>query len=269
MVSTIRLPSYGAGNMMHSFLKFSLLGLLTVGNTVFAAGTLGENQIISSKFMGYDLQYRVYLPEAYETLENLPVIYVTDGQWYISEGDMHLKIDKEIADGNIEPVIAVFVDNRDPHNLRDNRRNSEFICNKNYARFYEQELVPKIAADYKTRNNRESRVILGLSFGGLNSACFGFYAYRSFAGIAMQSPALHPVKNLFEMYEQFGKLPIRIFLSTGTIRDNTNANRRWHRHLKKLGYEVTYREVRESHNWKNWRPLMDDVLKTFFAVKGN
>jgi len=253
--------------MMRLFTLLVWLCLVFAASTVHSAGTLTDNRIISSFALEYDLQYRVYLPEGYETLENLPVIYITDGQWYIGGGDMPAKIDEEILEGRIEPVIAVFIDNRDPHNLRDNRRNYQFFCNKDYVRFFGEELIPEIDGDFKTHADRESRVILGLSFGGLNSACFGVYAYPIFAGIAMQSPALHPVRNLYDMYSQAGKLPIKIFISSGSVNDNTQANRRWHKHLKEIGYDVEYREIRQGHNWKNWRPLLDDVLQTYFSVQ--
>jgi enterochelin esterase-like enzyme len=152
-----------------------------------------------------------FATQGYETLDNLPVIYVTDGQWYTREGDMHLVIDEEIAEGRISPVIAVFVDNRDPYDPANNRRNSQFFCNKNYARFFEEELVPLIDSGHKTSAVRDDRVILGLSFGGLNSACFGIDTNTTFAGIAMQSPALHPVKDLQERYEQANLMPLKFF----------------------------------------------------------
>jgi enterochelin esterase-like enzyme len=30
---------------------------------------------------------------------------------------------------------------------------------------------------------------------------------------------------------------------------------------------MEYIEVREGHNWNNWRPLIDDVLKFFYEIK--
>ena len=76
-------------------------------------GTLGPNQIFTSQALGYDLQYRVYSPPGEHS--ELPVLYVTDGQWYIEPGELHVVLDQMIAEGSIEPVLAVFVDNRDPH----------------------------------------------------------------------------------------------------------------------------------------------------------
>ena len=31
-----------------------------------------------------------------------------------------------------------------------------------------------------------------------------------------------------------------------------------------MGYPVKYQKVPGSHNWDNWRPLLDDVMIYFF-----
>ncbi len=231
--------------------------------------TLSENLRIESEILGYALQYRVYTPPGYEDLSNLPVIYVTDGQWYIDSGEMPALMDQLIAEGKIQPAIAVFIDNRNPDNLNENRRNRQFFCNQRYADFYAKELTPHIDATYKTSGQRSSRVILGLSFGGLNSACFGLQAYNTFEGIAMQSPAMHPVPNLFNQYKNVGKLPINIFLSSGTYRDNEARTRAFRDVLTDIGYNFHYVEVPFDHSWENWKPLLDDVLIYYFGDSTN
>lgn len=229
------------------------------------SGTLTDNQIITSDVLGYDLQYRVYLPSGHLAMHDLPVIYVTDGQWYIGQGEMTALLDRLIESNEIEPVIAVFVDNRDPHNLSNNRRNSQFMCNTEYVRFYSDELIPHIDSAYHTGAHRTERVILGLSFGGLNSVCFGIHGHDSFEGIAIQSPAMRPVPSVYSSYEDSTKLPIKIFLSSGTFGDNEDSTRRLKRILESKGYEMKYLEVPFEHNWEKWKPLLDDVLLYFFS----
>ena len=233
-------------------------------STSVRPGTLTDNQIITSDVLGYDLQYRVYLPSGHLAMQDLPTIYVTDGQWYIDSGEMPALLDRMIESNEIEPVIAVFVDNRDPHNLSNNRRSSQFRCNTEYVSFYSDELIPYIDSAYNTEADRTERVILGLSFGGLNSVCFGIQGHDSFEGIAMQSPAMRPVPSVFSSYEDSTKLPIKIFLSSGTFGDNEESTRRLKRILQSKGYEMKYLEVPFEHNWKNWKPLLDDVLVYFF-----
>ena len=45
-------------------------------------GSLTENILVKSTHLGYYVQYQVYTPVGYESLENLPVIYILDGQEY-------------------------------------------------------------------------------------------------------------------------------------------------------------------------------------------
>ncbi len=241
--------------------------LLANTTSAFALdGKLSANQRISSAYLGYDLQYRVYTPPGIEGLENVPTIYATDGQSYISSGSMHRILDREIKRGNIKPVVAIFVDARDPDNLANNRRNSQYFCNIDYLKFYVGELIPTISDDYPVSLSQNDRVIMGLSFGGLNAACFGLMAPSTFGGIAMQSPAMHPVPKLPELYATENLRPIRVFFSIGRQNDNTLAGRSFREILEEKGYDVFYKEVNEGHNWRNWKPLLDDVLKHFFPA---
>ena len=165
-------------------------------------------------------------------------------------------------------MLVVFVDSRNPDNLQQNRRNQQFFCNPRYVDFFTDELLPTIDKEYPSSAMRDDRVILGLSFGGRNSACFGLMAYDSFAGIAMQSPAnSEMVDELRFQYMAQEKLPLKFFMSVGTVNDNTQAGRQLMETLKFQGYDLTYCEVNEGHDWDNWAPLLDDVLYTFFPTE--
>ena len=244
------------------------LVLSSICGPVFADGKLSDNIRIFSDSLGYDLQYRVYEPEGMRRNSELPALYITDGQWYISRGELPALLDGEIAAGNIEPVLVVFVDSRNPDNLQQNRRNQQFFCNPRYVDFFTDELLPTIDKEYPSSAMRDDRVILGLSFGGRNSACFGLMAYDSFAGIAMQSPAnSEMMEELRFQYMAQEKLPLKFFMSVGTVNDNTQAGRQFMETLKFQGYDLTYCEVNEGHDWDNWEPLLDDVLYTFFPTE--
>ena len=245
-----------------------ILFLSVCCSPLWANGELSEDIRISSDVLDYDLQYRVYVPEGMRRNSQLPTLYITDGQWYISRGELPALLDREIAAGNIEPVLVVFVDSRNPDNLQQNRRNQQFFCNPRYVDFFTEELLPTIDKEYATSAVRDDRVILGLSFGGRNSACFGLMAHDSFAGIAMQSPAnSEMVDELRFQYMAQDKHPLKFFMSVGTVNDNTQAGRQLMETLKFQEYDLTYREVNEGHDWDNWGPLLDDVLHTFFSTE--
>ena len=69
--------------------------------------TLSDNIIIKSENLGYNLQYRVYMPEGINQNMFLPTIYITDGEAYIKYGKLPELLDKAINANRIEPVIAV------------------------------------------------------------------------------------------------------------------------------------------------------------------
>jgi enterochelin esterase-like enzyme len=231
-----------------------------------ASAELTPDIRISSDALGYDLQYRVYVPERAQPDARMPVIFVADGSWYIRPLQMPLTMDRLIDDGRIEPVVAVFVDARDPDDLAVNRRYEQFYCNLDYLRFYTEELIPAIEAAYPVQRTREGRAVLGLSFGGLNAACFGILGWETFSEIGMHSPALHPVRTIVPTYEKFERLPLRIFLSTGWPDDNTAKNRGFAKVLKQKGYDMKFVQTRAGHDWRNWKPLIDDVLLFFYST---
>jgi enterochelin esterase-like enzyme len=245
-----------------------ILLLLAWCGPLWANGKLSDDIRLFSEALGYDLQYRVYEPEGIHRNSELPALYITDGQWYISRGKLPALLNREVAAGNIEPLLVVFVDSRNPDNLQQNRRNQQFFCNPRYVDFFTEELLPAVDKEYPTSAVREDRVILGLSFGGRNSACFGLMAHDSFAGIAMQSPAnTEMVDELRFQYMAQEKLPLKFFMSVGTVNDNTQAGRQFMETLKFQEYDVTYREVNQGHDWDNWGPLLDDLLYTFFPAQ--
>jgi len=255
---------------MNKFIKYVVtLGLIFTFN-VQAKSHLSDNIRIHSNELNYALQYRVYTPDGVKNTGKLPTLYVADGQWYLSAGNMAEVLDAEISSGRIEPIIVIFIDNRNPDDLSENRRNRQFFCNEKYVSFYQKELLPTITTNYPASNNRSDRVIQGLSFGGYNAACFGLLAFEEFAGISMHSPAnSEMLKELQKVYGKTEKLPLKMFLSFGNKSDNQYEGRNFRNVLKKKGYELEYKEVRFGHNWRNWAPLLDDSLQWFFAPKSN
>ena len=244
------------------------LSLLVANIAVASEGILSENQRISSAQLGYDLQYRIYRPASTSAEDKLPSLYVTDGQWYLEQGNFKSVLDEAIGSGLVEPVLVVFLDSRDPDKLAESRRDAEFMCSMDFATFFASELVPTISLEQPVSLSRDDRVILGFSFGGLNSACFGLMLSDVFAGVAMQSPASGDHLDVVrESYEQREALPLKVFLSAGTKNDNLAAVKRFKRVLERKGYDLTYIKVREGHDWQNWGPLLDDVLVTFFPSR--
>jgi enterochelin esterase-like enzyme len=231
-----------------------------------AGGKLEGPIRISSEELGYDLQYWIYLPE--DARKPIPELYVTDGQVYLGSGRMAELLDKEIEDGRIAPIAAIFVDSRDPDYPEETRRNREFMCKTDYAKFYISELMPEISRKWTGGNPETHRGIMGVSFGGINAACFGMLMPGVFQVLIMQSPASDKHLDVInELYRERDRNPSSIFISHGGPQDNESAARRFVATLNEKGYPVRHVQNNGGHDWENWRPLLDDSLRAFAGLR--
>jgi len=239
----------------------------TILQTGVTRGTLSDNFTIVSNAsnLNYTVQYKVYTPYGYNELSDLPVIYVTDGHEYSDDakGSMILVLDNLIFSGQINPVIAVFIDPRNPSDLSQNRRLDEYSANSKFANFVADELVSVIDSNYKTNANADSRAILGTSRGGWNSAYFGYARSDKFHLIGIHSPAFD--ETIIQNYNNSELMPLNIYMSTGVIYDTQNQARSMKTVLDDKGYPLLYKEVNEGHSWGNWRALIDEPLIYFFG----
>ena len=232
-----------------------------------AHGTLSDDITIFSENLGYNLNYRVYTPADHDDLDGLPVIYVTDGEaWAHDElGSMVIVLDNLIADGAIEPLIAVFIDPRDP-DTGENRRREELGDNDHFARFVTTELVPKIDRNYNTNASPEERAILGMSWGAVTSAYIGLHYSDTIQRVAMLSPFLVPRPWIVDDYQRIERLPLKVFMSQGTFDFDMENTRALRDVFEAKGYPLRYVEVNEGHSWGNWRGLLDDMLIYLFGT---
>ncbi len=231
-------------------------------------GLLSNDIRIKSSNLGYDVQYKVYIPFGYDNLFSLPVMYVTDGHEYANNqmGSMVIVLDNLIHLEYIKPIIVVFIDPRNPDNLSQNRRAVEYTGNSSFANFVADELVPLIDANYKTNPTADARGILGTSYGGNNASYFGVKRSDVFHLIAPQSPAFFD--ETFSAYQTSDLLPLKTYITTGVIYDTEDKANKMVTILENKGYEYKITKVNEGHSWGNWRALLDDMLINFFSDNG-
>jgi enterochelin esterase-like enzyme len=234
-------------------------------------GTLSDNILKFSTNLNYNSQYRVYTPAGYSSLSNLPTIYITDGHESIDDelGKMVIILDNLIDDQLIEPVIAVFLDPRDPDNLAYNRRGDEYRSNINFVNYVTQELIPEIDAAYKTNPSADVRAMMGNSYGGYNAAYFGVKASEYFHLIGINSAYLHPRNNytIYADMETANLDNIKLYMSYGTFDEQ---GERYFNNLKTIfdqkGKEFEHSIVNDGHTWNNWSGIADDALEYFFPI---
>ncbi len=239
----------------------------TVWHADIEKGTLGAPLRLPSPALGYDVQVRVYTPAGYDTLMGLPALYVTDGHEYAPDhlGGLVTTLDNLIAARGITPLVAVFIDPRDPDSLGYNRREDEFLANPKYASFVADELRTWVESRYRVRADVTGRVVLGTSFGGLFAAYVGAERPDVFRHLAIQSPAFWPHPEMVDRYDRPPVVPYRISLSQGTIADG-DWGERLAAVLRERGYRFTYADRNEGHAWGHWRALLPGVLRYHFGL---
>ncbi|NLO70563.1 MAG: esterase family protein [Porphyromonadaceae bacterium] len=230
-------------------------------------GTLSGNILIASEALGYDVNYKIYLPAGYDSSKIYPLLVTTDGHEYSSKemGSLTIVADNMINDNKIDPVIIVFVDPRDPKNHASNRRMIEYAGNDKFAVFLAEELMSELKANYSIAGTPDQTAILGTSMGGLISAFIGISYPHVYGLVAIQSPAFKHWTAIYSYYETSPAVDLKIYMDTGVIQDTQEAALKMKGILDKKGYVLHYAEYFEGHSWGSWRARMDEVLEYFFG----
>lgn len=240
---------------------------------IYKEGTVGgrleKDILFNSQNLGYQVTYNVYLPVGYNPKQKYPIIYVTDGYEYLHErmGNMQTTLDNLIDQKKIEPVVAIFIDHREPVNRSNNRRMLELAMNSKYLKFFEEEFIPNIETKYSVSNDPKQRAILGTSMGGLTAAYFAFTKPGVFGMTGIQSPAFLFKPEIYKVCDNPENPPVKVFLTTGVINDALDGARKMKAILDKNTCSYQYSETNQGHSWGNWRDTIDDILEYFFPPK--
>ncbi len=231
-------------------------------------GKLSKDILINSKSLSYQITYSVYVPDGYNTSKKYPVLYVTDGYEYLHEnmGNTVATLNNLISEGKIKPIVAVFIDHREPVNRSNNRRMTELAMNEKYLNFFVNELTTQVEAKYSISKKPEERAIIGTSMGGLTAAYFSFSRPDVFGLAGIQSPAFWFRPEIYTLCDNPEKPPVKVFMTTGTINDTEEGAQKMKAILDKNTCTYQYKEVNQGHSWGNWRDLLDDILIYFFPV---
>ena len=229
-------------------------------------GALQEDILFTSAELGYQVTWSIYTPHQYDPEKTYPVVYITDGYEYLHHrmGNISAVLDNLIHLGKMQPVVAVFIDHRDPVNRSANRRMQELAMNEKFIRFVTLELMPFVEARYAVSRDRSHRAVIGTSMGGLAAAWFLFSRPDLFGKAGMQSPAFWFKPEIYSLCERSEAKPLKIFMTTGLIHDAEESVLKMQEILDKKSLPNEFRAVNQGHSWGNWRDLIDDMLIYLF-----
>ncbi len=223
---------------------------------------LSQQKTLHSTILNRNYSITVLLPPGYNSSSNsYPAVYFQDGSDYLNLANAK-NIFQNILDSNkIANVIAVFVT---PTNREDEYAGANRF---KYSESFVTELVPYIDANYRTIQDKGSRLVIGDSFGGNISALISYTYPDVFANCGLHSPAFWPFS--YEVYNLIAKgvkKDIKFYSVWGSYESLNSNVHQFIDSLNSKGYTNDYGVYPEGHSWGLWRATTDQILQYFFPA---
>lgn len=227
-------------------------------------------QKIHSSILNADRTINVYIPSSYsEKNKPLDLLVLFDGKDYLNSVSFNKTLDNLIANKEIPPTIAVFVDN--PFATRS----TELACDLQFAKFISTELIDWVSKHYTISNDPKHHIIAGSSFGGLGSAYAGLMFPQVFGNVISLSASFWWAPDSTEYGWLMRKFIARklsaqkFYLAVGRFEtapksDDSPSQLFINRHMRDVlqakGYEVLYSEYNGAHEYINWQYKLAEAL---------
>ncbi len=169
-------------------IAFTLIAFLLSQAGCALAGEV-RTELASSKTLGHNMPFTVYLPDGYQSGRKLyPVLYLLHGaggdeRVWVEQGHIKEKADHLIATGAIPPAIIVMPGCPACWWVDGAKEKAETA--------FWSDLVPAIEMRYRTIETRGGRLIAGLSAGGYGAVRFALRYPDRVAAAAALSPAVY------------------------------------------------------------------------------
>ena len=240
-------------------------------STEIAKGTIHE-VTLTSKHLGTSERILVYTPARYSALYTYPVLYVQDGDDYLSLGRLASLLDELAANREISDVITVFlpVDKAKRYD-RYHPLGKEHVA---YKRFLAEEVVSYVERDFAAHPLGGARTLIGDSLGGVVSLFTALTYPNTFGQVASQSGAFDDsmctiVENgsslhQLSVYMEVGTRENAVETSRGTL-DLLQGNQLMREALEKKGATLRYELFEGDHTWGYWQASLPNILRHFYG----
>jgi len=214
----------------------------------------------------------IYLPARFRRTRHYNLLIVHDGDDYLNYASMGTVLDNLMACREIPDMIVAFTTSPD--------RLVEYADDERHARFLTEGLVPLLEERFPLRPHPQGRCLMGASFGGvaaLSTACRypGFYgklllqsgsfAFTDIGDRNRRGPLFDKVVQFMNGFREHPTaISERVFVSCGMYESLIYENRSLIPLLRGTGMNVRFREVRDGHNWENWRDRLREGLSWLF-----
>jgi enterochelin esterase family protein len=222
-------------------------------------GTIEEHRV-PSRALGRDARVDVYLPARFRPGRRYPLLIAHDGGDYLAYSALRIVLDNLVHRVEVADLIVALTY---PEN-----RLVEYADHEPHARFLTEELVPWLSERWPLADAPASRCLMGASFGAVASLSTARRYPSMYGRLLLQSgsfafsdigpnprgPSFAPVvKFMNEFRDRPARVSERVFVSCGQYESLIYENRSLVPLLQSTGMEVRFVEVRDGHNWENWR----------------
>jgi enterochelin esterase-like enzyme len=210
-----------------------------------------------SRILANTRRVHVYLPPGYDPrgTRHFPEAWLGDGTTYVERLAAPRVFDALIASGRLEPLVVVLVDPVE--------RRVEYGVHAGFRRMMVEELVPRIASDYRVLGRAERRLAAGGSRGGQAALDLCLSAPEVFGLCGAWAPAITPrtADEFLARRRAAGRFVLLRALFDDGFGPDAPALRDG---LATLGARVEYLEAPQGHNQASWPDLMARVLTESF-----
>lgn len=215
---------------------------------------------LESRILGNRRAIRVYLPPGYDEAaeggRRYPLVLLGDGELYAGALGIPARLDLRIARGELEPLVAAFVDVTD--------RRSEYDRSSDYRRMVVEELLPRLEAGYRVERDPARRAIAGSSRGALAALDVALAHPAHFGAVGAMAPALAPW-TVGQLLEGRPPVAVRAVVRRARYDDRFGADAVvLAEGLVAAGGSVDYAEIPEGHNRETWALRFDELLSALF-----
>ncbi len=209
----------------------------------------------------------VYLPAEYAKNPNkrYPVLYLQHGwgenetSWPV-QGKAGIIMDNLIADGLCQPMIVVMT-----YGMTNGTRIGGirgFNVKEGFEKVLCDELIPYIDKNFRTKAQRNSRAMCGLSMGGMETHAITLDRPQVFGYWGLFSGGTYSVEEIQKLSK--ADQPKLMFMSTGS-KENPTGIRKAEADLKAAGYNaVGHVSEGTAHEFLTWRRALKTVAPMLF-----
>ena len=214
-----------------------------------AHGVLEEIPFTSKA--GERRRIRAYVPPGKR--QRLPILYVHDGDIFVTSLRFPAVLDSLIGAGRIAPAIVVFIDAVDRHD--------DYAAGSRFRTVLSSEIVPLLEGRYSVDVKR--RALMGLSRSTLGALDTCSHSPVSFESCVLVAPAI-PASQFSAVLPEAGRR-LRLFIATGTYDiPLIDAARAMRQELERRLLDVYYVEAPEGHNHTAFLAALPGILARVF-----